>query len=419
MSTGPHHPADENPYQPPVSSFTDKALPQLQHALEFSGELTRSDVNLALRDRKSLIVPIGILAVASVPLLAVLALILLNSVGALGGGEGIATLAWLGALLAPAWLLVLFQLRSRLFPAIAFLKKHPFALGQVQGTLSTTDLTLHSERGIAWLPLTSLTQIDCRADELVLQFDPHGVTTLILPMRFFEDPVTAQQIFLFYAGKNPRVPVGVVDERKLRPPGPSMVGSPSDDAIHFSGVLTAADIRPTPLAAQHRSLRIRFALLVVFFITVPILVAIYVDAFFAVVALVFLGILSYRIFRAYLVGLKPLSDGRQPLINMTGWIDDQGITVQNALKQGCSYWNCFVSGGGNEQALWLRLAGNMNLYVVLPRHCFASLEDFHAARRRLARSSPFPHSVVDNPQHNPAAYPDDRKQSGGHNMASK
>lgn len=388
MPTARNLPADDNPYQPPVSNFTDKALPQLQNALEFSGELTRNDVNLALRNRKALIVPIVMLAITIVPLVSIVGLVLLSTTGALGNGEGIATLGWLGALLAPAWILLLFQLRGRLFPAVSFLKKHPLALGPMHGTLSTTDLTIHSERGIAWLPLTSLTSVDSRANELILQFDPHGVTTLILPTRFFSDPVTANQILLFYAARNPRVPMGVVDERKLRPPGPSMVGTAGEHAIHFSGVLTADDLRPTPLAGQHRSLLIRCVLLVLFFIAVPILTAFYVHIFFALVALVFFGMLSYRLVQAYLVGLKPLSDGKQPLINMTGWIDEKGVTVMNALKQGCSYWNCFPDSGSNEQAIWLHLAGGMNLYVVLPRHCFATAEDFHAAQQRIAASVP-------------------------------
>lgn len=389
MTTAPNDPADNNPYQPPVSNFTDKALPQLQHALEFSGELTRNDVNLALRDRKSLIVPVVMLAITTVPLVLVTALALLSTAGALGvSEEGLSTLMWLAIMLAPAWLLLIFQLRGRLFPAIAFLKRHPLALGPVHGTLSTTDLTIHSERGIAWLPLTSLTSIDSRASELILKFDPHGVTTLILPTRFFTDPVTASQILLFYAAHNPRVPMGVIDERKLRPPGPSMVGTAGDQAIHFSGVLTADDVRPTPLTRHHRSLLIRCVLLVVFFISVPILVAIYINGFFALVALVFFGMLSYRLVQAYRVGLKPLSDKKQPLINMTGWIDDRGITVLNALKQGCSYWNCFPDSGSNEQAIWLHLASSMNLYVVLPRHCFATAEDYSAAQQRIVASVP-------------------------------
>ncbi len=389
MTTGNHLPADSNPYQPPVSNFTDNALPQLQHALEFSGERTRTDINLALRDKKKLFAPIAILAVTSVPLVLLLGLLLLAAAGIAGGVRpDFQLVLLLLVLLTPAWTLVIVQMQRRLFPAADYLKSHPFALGPQQGRLSATDLTIHSEQGIAWLPLTSLTKIDRRADQLVLQFDPHGVTTLILPTRFFVDPVTAEQILLFYTARNPRVPMGLVDERKLRPPGPSMVGAADEQAIHFSGVLTADDIRPTPLARQHRSLLIRCILLILFFISVPILLALFVDAFFALVALVFFGMLSYRLIQAYRMGLKPLSNGKQPLINMTGWIDDRGVTVLNALKQGYSYWNCFTHHGANERAIWLRLAGKMNLYVVLPRHSFANDQDYQAAQQRIAASVP-------------------------------
>ncbi|WP_153555365.1 hypothetical protein [Roseimaritima sediminicola] len=383
-------PASENPYRPPAGGLGNlepgaagAELPRPPQGLAFGGQLTRGDIDLAMRDWRLILPPAILLALVLAPLTLLLGLLARDLVGWGGPVRESGVLALLIVLLVPLVVALAAKLRLQMFPAHRFLRTHPQALDSLHGTLTADAVELVTERGRAWLPLKSLTALTVRGGAMVVQFDPQGLTTLILPYRFFSDPLTAERILAYYAEHNPPLAAGVIDPRKLKPAERSQMGPPPEDSIPFTGMLTVADMRGTPLESRRRAVLLRCGLFAAICVLAPLLVGMFASVFLGLVSSVFFLMVGIRILRVYQTGLRPLVDSTRPLLMMSGWIDDRGVTILNGLKQGCSNWHAFNECGSSEQTLWLRMPGKLFLHVVLPRHCFASDDDFQAARRRV------------------------------------
>ncbi|QEG42423.1 hypothetical protein [Roseimaritima ulvae] len=372
-------PSAENPYQPPPD--VDETAPlEAGTVIEYDAAATKDDLRRALRSGPAMVWDVILLVTLG---LGVTAVVLSQMIG--GGwraGWGNSTFTFL-ILLIPT-LLAGFGLYRKWFAAEIYLKHYPRALQRRTGQLTEEGFLLCSEEGKAWWPHTSLLRFKQHRDQLTICYDLRGASQQILPERGFSDPLAAAAIFSRHAQRNPYPPLGVFDHRALQPLSvPIRVGPMPEGAIRFSGTLQSGDLVDTPLLSlQLHSLLKSLGILVVLHFAALAVYHVYGRSY-AVLAILPLALLDVWFALVFYRTWRPRSVAQQPLMLISGWLDEDGLTLLNDIEQSVTRWTQFSECEISDSKVWLRFDSGSDLLLLLHRRFFDSDADWQATQQLL------------------------------------
>ena len=346
-----------NPFEAPKQAtvFTE---PTISDPILYEATPTIQDLNAALRPSSAIILPCMWLSLLMVIFLAC-SLNLIFS-GLKNAGE-IAILLILIFLIS----LVLSRLRSIFYATKTHLRLNPNATAPLTGELTSRGLKLKSKNRISWSSHDGLLYCGVKNDQLSLCHDPLGVVVRILPTRGFRNPDLARRFLESKASE-------VTEYNILEPlAGPNMVGEQPADAIAFNGVVTAGDLKSSPMEAMRN--RIVKHQLIVMLVTAAVSLPLVALLLSWAATLMVIG--AFFLLGVFVVSkLRSASKAREsdlPLISIQGWLTEQEIALLHNVGQSRSGWQDFQSVGFNDACIWLQTYGGKNRFILLPRRLFS------------------------------------------------